>query len=71
MKTLELLFKNAAGRTVRFSVPYPQEPVDPAAVSSVMDLFIAKNIFDSTGGDLVAKAGAQLVERNVTDITLP
>lgn len=65
-KTLELIFKNAQGRTVRLSVPDPKEPVDANAVDSAMDLIIARNLFV---GDLTEKVGAQVLERNVTEIT--
>ncbi|MCF6095307.1 DUF2922 domain-containing protein [Microaerobacter geothermalis] len=69
-KTLDLLFLNQEGKRVRLSINNPTEPVDPLAVSTVMDLVIAKNIFSSTGGDLISKEGAELTERTVTEIVL-
>ncbi len=71
VKVLELIFENMAGRTARFSLESPVEPVDPAAVAQVMDEMIARNIFTTSGGDLVAKRGARLVAREVTEIELP
>ncbi|MBX6395575.1 MAG: DUF2922 domain-containing protein [Alicyclobacillaceae bacterium] len=60
-KVLELRFQNAAGRTVRFLVPDPKEPVDPAAVQSAMNRLISLGVFTSSGGDLVKAVEARLV----------
>lgn len=70
-KTIELLFLNAEGKTVRYTLDNPVDPVDSAAVNSAMDTILAQNAFTSAGGDLVSKKGARIVERNVTDIMLP
>ena len=70
MKTLELRFENEEGRNVTISLDSPIEPVDPAAINAAMDEIIAQNAFDSSGGELVAKIGARVVERNVTIIEL-
>jgi len=69
-KTIELLFENAEGKTVRYTLDNPAEPVDPAAVNNAMDTIVSQNAFTSSGGDLVKKKGARIVERNVTDIQL-
>ncbi|WP_096272572.1 DUF2922 domain-containing protein [Paucisalibacillus globulus] len=70
MKTLELKFENADGKIVTYSLEKPIEPVDPAAVAAAMDTIIAENAFTSSGGNLVAKKSARVVERNVEDIEL-
>lgn len=70
MKRIELLFKNAEGNTVTISLDDPIEPVNPAAVSQAMDEIIVQNVFTSSGGDLVMKHGARIVERNVTEIEI-
>jgi hypothetical protein len=69
-KKLELQFVNLEGKTATLSIDDPIEPVEPASVSAAMDTIIATNIFTSTGGDLVAKKGARVVERNVADVEL-
>jgi hypothetical protein len=69
-KKIELLFENVEGRTVRYSLDNPVEPYDSAAVNAAMDLILSENAFTSSGGDLVGKKGARIVERNVTDIPL-
>ena len=70
MKTLELRFENEEGKNVTISLDSPIEPVDPAAINAAMDEIIAQNAFDSSGGELVAKINARVVERNVTIIEL-
>ncbi|WP_257349184.1 DUF2922 domain-containing protein [Pseudalkalibacillus decolorationis] len=69
-KQIELLFENLEGKTVRISLDQPVEPTDPAAINAAMDQILADNALTSSGGDLVAKKGARIVERNVTDIQL-
>ncbi|HHY74249.1 MAG TPA: DUF2922 domain-containing protein [Bacillus bacterium] len=69
-KKLELQFKNSEGKTATISIDNPIEPVNAANVSAAMDSIIAANIFTSTGGDLIAKKGARVVERNVTEIEI-
>ena len=70
MKTLELKFENADGKIVTYSLEKPIEPVDPVTVAAAMDTIIAQNAFTSSGGNLVAKKSARVVERNVQDIEL-
>ncbi|GAA0305867.1 hypothetical protein GGQ92_002854 [Gracilibacillus halotolerans] len=70
MKTLELRFENEEGKNVTISLDNPVEPVDPAEINAAMDEIIAQNAFDSSGGELVAKKDARVVERNVTVIEL-
>lgn len=70
MKTLELKFLNEQGRTVTISVGEPVEPADPTMIAQAMDEIVAQNIFFSSGGDIVSKKGARIVERNVTEIEM-
>jgi uncharacterized protein YggL (DUF469 family) len=69
-KKLELIFKNELGRNVTISLDNPIEPVNPALVSQVMDQVVAENAFVSSGGSLVSKFAARIVERNVDDIQI-
>ncbi len=69
-KTLELSFANTTGKVVRYTLDNPVEPFDSAAVNAAMDTIIAQNAFTSSGGDLIKKKSARIVERNVTEIPL-
>lgn len=70
MKKLELKFENYDGKTVTYSLDEPVEPVDPQLVNDVMDEIITQDAFSSSGGDLVAKKSARLVDRQVEDIEI-
>jgi hypothetical protein len=47
-------FRNAAGKEVNFTLTNPKEGLTKAEVSATQAMFIAKNLFTSTGGDLVS-----------------
>ena len=70
MKKLELKFENEDGKTVTYSLEKPIEPVDPEAVKEAMDEIITQNAFTSSGGDLIAKKSARVVDRTVEEIVL-
>ncbi|WP_082234350.1 DUF2922 domain-containing protein [Halobacillus massiliensis] len=70
MKKLELKFLNEEGKTVTVSLDNPIEPASPADVNTAMDMIIAQNCFTSSGGDIVEKKEARIVERNVTSIEI-
>lgn len=70
MKRIELRFLNEEGRIVTLSVDNPNEPADPAVVNAAMDEILAQNVFSSSGGELVEKHSARIVERSVEEIEL-
>ncbi len=53
-KTLRLGFKNAAGKDVNILVANPKEGLTKAEAVASQTLIIARNLFNSTGGDLVS-----------------
>lgn len=63
-----MTFKNEAGQNVNIRLNYPRENLTPEAVSAVMDTIIAKNVFATTGGDLVEKVGAYIEELSRTSL---
>ncbi len=66
-KSLDMIFKNEEGKTVRVSIPDPQEPVNPAQVVAAMDLMIDKDIFEQA---LTEKVSARLSESTQSEIDL-
>jgi len=70
MKKLELFFENEEGKTVKHTLDKPVYPVDAEAVEAAMDEIIEQNAFTSTGGDLVVKKSARVVETTIEDIDL-
>ena len=53
-RTLKLPFKNVAAKDVNLLVANPKENITKAEAVATQNLVVAKNLFTSTGGDLVA-----------------
>lgn len=70
MRQLQLRFRNEDDRIVTFTLDAPKEPVDVTEVNDAMDDILEENVFTSTGGDLVTKHSAQIVERTVDEIEI-
>lgn len=64
-ETLQMIFRNYDGRLATISVADPDSELTPAAVEAVMDSIITRNVFDTSGGDIVDKVRAQVVSRAV------
>jgi uncharacterized protein YceH (UPF0502 family) len=70
-KALRMSFKNQTGNTVNISLDNPKPDLTAAAVETAMDLIIAKNIFTTSGGDLVSKYDAKIISTETTDLYTP
>ena len=70
-QTLRLSWRNEAGRTYSFSIDNPRDDVTQAEIENFMDLVINKNVILSTGGALVAKSDAHLINTEDTDLYTP
>jgi len=70
-QTLRLSWRNEAGRTYSFSIDNPRNDLTQAEIESFMDLAISKNVILSTGGALVAKSDAHLINTQDTDLYTP
>ncbi|WP_347489223.1 DUF2922 domain-containing protein [Desulfoscipio sp. XC116] len=64
-QTLQMSFVNQGGTRTTISLDNPKDTLTEAEVVAAMDQIIAKNIFNTTGGDLVAKHSAQVIDRTV------
>ncbi|MFZ7131309.1 MAG: DUF2922 domain-containing protein [Eubacteriales bacterium] len=65
---LRMSFLNSLNRTTSMSLDDPRADLTPAEVQTVMDNIIAKNIFDSSGGDLVSVKSAEVVSTTVNEL---
>jgi len=63
-----MVFKNAGGSNVTFSLRNPKDDITASEVQGVMDTIIAKNIFSTTGGDLTSKVRAELIDTTETTL---
>lgn len=68
MKRLELIFENEDGKKSTYSIDNPIEPADAEAVENAMDEIVEQDLFMTSGGRLVKKVEARIVERTVTEI---
>jgi hypothetical protein len=64
-ETLRMVFLNAAERLTTISVIDPAPDLTSLEIEAVMDSIIAKNVFVTSGGDLVSKVRAEIVSRSV------
>jgi len=64
-ETLQMIFSNVEGRNATISVLNPDSELTALEVEGVMDSILTKNVFNTTGGDLVSKVRAQVVSRTV------
>lgn len=64
-RTLEMVFANASGRSVTLRLTGAKADLTGEQVGATMDLIVDKNIFTSSGGDLVSPIQARVVTRDV------
>jgi len=64
-QTLQMTFLNQAGGRVTISLDEPKDTLTSTEILAAMDLIIAKNIFSTSGGDLVTKDSARIIDRTV------
>ena len=69
-KTLLMTFLNEEGAKASVTLSAIRDDLTQAEVSAAMDVIIAKNIFQSSGGNLIAKHSAQITERTVTALVV-
>ncbi|HZK55698.1 MAG TPA: DUF2922 domain-containing protein [Desulfosporosinus sp.] len=67
-KVLRMTFANTLGASVSFNLNNPLPDLTAATVQGYMDIVIAKNLFTSTGGDLVAIKDISIVDTTTQDL---
>lgn len=70
-RTLRMVFLNQAGKNVTISLDNPRSDLTTAEIQTAMDLVIARNIFTSTGGDLVSKQDIKVIDSTTDDLYDP
>ena len=69
-RNLVMTFLNVEGKKTNITLNNVRPDLTAAEVSGAMDVVIAKNIFESKGGDLVTKDSAKIVDRTTSEIEL-
>ena len=67
-KVLRMTFNNASGNAVTITLPEPQASLTAAQIETVMDQIITKNIFLSSGGELISKRDVKIVDTTTDDL---
>jgi len=70
-KILRMTFSNALGASVSYTLNNPLPTLTAATVQGYMNLVISKNLFTSTGGDLVAIKDISIVDTTTQDLFDP
>ncbi len=70
-QTLRMVFKNENGTNFTISLDNPRDNVTPAEIEAAMDTIIAKNVFLTGGGALVAKQDVKIIDRTTNDLYDP
>jgi hypothetical protein len=68
--TLQMVFQNETGKNVSISIPEVREDVTEVDIKTLMQTIIAKNVFESTGGNLITIMSASLVSRDVQEFAV-
>lgn len=67
---LQLIFRTAGGSRRTISVEDPKGDLTDAQVQAAMDTIVAKNIFQTGAGDLVAVIDARRVTTEIDDFDI-
>ncbi len=65
-KTLRMPFRNGAGKEVNLTLANPKDGITKAEVVATQTLIIAKNLFSTTGGDLVSALDPSILVQETT-----
>lgn len=67
-QTLSMVFLNQPNKNVTLNLDNPRDNLTAAEVQAAMDSIITKNIFTSSGGDLVTKVSARVVDTTTNEL---
>lgn len=67
-QVLRMVYLNEVNKQVTINLSNPKETLTALEVQGVMDTVIAKNIFSSSGGDLVSKVSARVIDTTTNEL---
>lgn len=68
--SLQLIFRTSTGSRKTISVEDPKTDLTNAQVQSAMNTIVAKNVFQTVDGDLVAAIDARRVTTEIDDFAI-
>ena len=57
---LDLIFRNAAGKKVTLNIEEPKSGVTKAEIDAAMQVVVANNVFNTSGGDIMEAVEGRL-----------
>lgn len=69
-RTLSMAFKDVTGKKCSISIKDIKEDVEDAKVTEIMDAIVTNKLVKTEAGELVEKVAAQIVNREVTKVTI-
>ena len=69
-KTLQMVFQNQVGNNTSINIAQVKDELTDEDVKSLMQLIISKNIFESSGGDLITIMSATVVAKDVEELSV-
>ena len=67
---LEMEFKDEIGKKFSITIDEPREDLTEAEVRTVMDDIVARNVFFTVAGDIVATTGARFITTTIEELTI-
>ncbi|MBN2287032.1 MAG: DUF2922 domain-containing protein [Tissierellales bacterium] len=65
---LTMSFKNSSDRMSSYTLDDPRADLTDAEVEAIMLDMIAKNVFNTTGGDLVSISSAKVTTTSISEL---
>lgn len=69
-KRLEMVFKNQLGRTNKITVDNARDNLTQGEVQTAMQAILDKNIFETSGGELVAIESAKIISTEIEEVVV-
>ena len=69
-KSLQMVFQNQLGKNVTMNLAGVKDDLTDTQIKTLMQLIVSKNVFESSGGDLISVMSASIIARDVQDITV-
>jgi len=66
-----MVFRNQSDGNVTINLNDPRADLTTAEIETAMDLIIARNVFTSSGGDLVSKQDIRVIDTPTNDLYDP
>ena len=70
-RVIRLSFTTVGGKTYSLSLPNPKASLSKAEAEAAMDVVLSKNIFITTGGELVGKKDIKIIDTSTDDLYDP